>query len=135
MNILFLLWSFPHTKKLFVHMLYSNCFSALASLSAASSGLVVLTGLLTHSRTFSFSRPFSHTIFFISLSDCIASLACSLGYPEHSSLMCHIQSFFLVMFFPATWIWSSLLIFQLRNIIVNKSKSLSIYSMHAIGKF
>jgi hypothetical protein len=115
--------------------MWSVLFSTLAGLSAISSGLVVLTGLMDFSRTISSSRPFSHTIFFVSLSDFIASLFNTMGYPQNNNWTCPIQSFFVLMFFPATWIWTTLLVYQLRNLIVNKSINLSLYWMHAIGKF
>jgi uncharacterized membrane protein (UPF0136 family) len=110
-----------------------NLYSALSAISAVSSRLVVVTGLLTFSRSFSSSRPFSHSIFFVSLSDCLASLGGIMGYPQNNSWTCPVQSFLFLMFFPATWIWSSLLVYQLRNLIINKSINLSLFSMHTIG--
>jgi hypothetical protein len=70
---------------------------------------------------------------FISLSDFIGSIGCSFGYPEEGTMLCSAQGFLYLYFFPASWIWTTILVYQLRTLIIKKELKLSLLSMHCLG--
>jgi hypothetical protein len=82
----------------------SSIFSAIMSL------YVVTTSLVFGDMG---KRPFMCIIFWISLCDCLGSAFAALGFPPNSSLVCPIQSFFLNMFFKASWLWIVILCYQM----------------------
>lgn len=111
----------------------SIVFASFGLVSAIISGIVVLTGLLSFSKTLSPSRPFSYIIFFISFADLIASIGFSLGYPNDDTDLCSCQSFLILYFTTATWVWASILIYQLKSLILYKKIFISIKLMHVIA--
>lgn len=99
-------------------------------ISALFSGSVVLTGIVFSKTMLSRTHPFSNMIFFISLCDMLGSIAMSLGYPDSDE--CKVQSFFLLFFFPASWLWTTCLVYQLRSMMFYKKLHLSMFTLHCI---
>lgn len=111
----------------------SEIFSAFAQLATIASGSVVLTGILFPSLLLNVERPFSYAVFFISLTDLMASFGSTLGYPTHNGPKCTIQTILTFYFYPASWIWTTLLVYQLRYLIIFKALGISIRKMHFIA--
>jgi len=107
-------------------------YTSFSAVSAAFSFSVVLTGLFWPGMMLSKCRPFSNILFFISLSDFLGSVANSFGFPPNGSKLCSAQSFFYLYFLPASWLWTLLLVYQLRTLILFKSLNLSLKWMHII---
>ena len=105
---------------------------AFASLSAACSASIVLTGLVFPSMMLSTMHPFSNMLFMIALCDMIGSIGCSLGFPLDGSTLCTTQAFLTWFFTPASWLWSSALVYQMHCIIVHKKLHLSMTYLHII---
>ena len=102
------------------------------SLSALCSGSVVLTGLMFSKTMLNRTHPFSNMIFFISLCDLLGSIAISLGYPADGTDDCRAQSFMLFFFFPASWMWTTALVYQLHSMMFYKKLKMSMFSLHCI---
>ena len=105
---------------------------AFASLSAACSTSIVLTGLVFPSMMLSPLHPFSNMLFMIALCDSISSIGYSLGFPLNGSTLCTTQAFLTWFFTPASWLWSSALVYQMHCIIVDKKLHLSMTHLHII---
>jgi hypothetical protein len=105
---------------------------AFASLSAACSASIVLTGLVFPSMMLSPMHPFSNMLFMIALCDMICSVGFSLGYPLDGSTLCTTQAFLRWFFTPASWLWSLALVYQMHCIVVHKKLHLSINHLHMI---
>eukprot|EP01038_Epipyxis_sp_PR26KG_P014651 gene14651-19683_t len=106
-------------------------FQAFSLLAAAFSGLVVLSGLLFNVMLSS-TRPFSHIIFFISLCDMIASIGNSFGFPPNGTFLCTTQSVLTMYFFPASWLWTVALVYQIYCVVIYKRLWLKLYAIHII---
>ena len=78
------------------------------------------------------NKPFSTMIFFISCCDLLGSLANCIGFPQSGSISCSVQAFFCLFFIPASWLWTTVLVYQLRNLIIFKQISLTMTQVHAI---
>lgn len=113
-------------------MFQEDFFIFLASLSAFLSSLVVLTGLIWPGIMLSKCKPFSTIIFFISFADCCGSIINCLGFPQNGSSICSIQACAALYFAPASWLWSLVLVYQLRTLIIFKSIQLSMKWTHFI---
>lgn len=72
-------------------------YQFLSSISCASSGAVVYT--IPHLR----KNPLMNIIFVISICDFIGSIVNLFGFPLSATLLCQIQGFLFVFFFPASW--------------------------------
>ena len=107
-------------------------FTLCSAISACFSLVVVLTGLLWPRFMLSKHRPFSKMIFFISCCDLLGSSANCIGFPRSGSISCSIQAFFYLYFIPASWLWTAVLIYQLRSLILFKQISLAMTYVHAI---
>ena len=105
---------------------------AFASLSAACSASIVLTGLVFPSMMLSPMHPFSNMLFMIALCDMICSVGFSLGFPLDGSTLCTTQAFLAWFFTPASWLWSSAFVYQMYCIIVHKKLHLSVTHLHTI---
>jgi len=105
---------------------------AFASLSAACSASIVLTGLVFPSMMLSPLHPFSNILFMIALCDMLGSVGFSLGFPTNGSVLCTTQSFLNWFFTPASWIWSTALVYQMHCIIVYRKLQLSMTHLHII---
>ena len=103
-----------------------------AAFSALCSGLVVITGLLFPKQIMSPSKPFSHIVFLISLCNLLSSIGASLGLPSDGTMRCRAQAFLLLFFYPASWIWTSLLVYQIRSLLVYRRLWLKPLQMHII---
>ena len=95
-------------------------FIGFSALSAACSASIVLTGLVFPSIMLSPQHPFSNILFMIALADMIACIGLSFGYPREGSNLCTTQAFLAMMFLPATWLWSSALVYQMHCMIIYK---------------
>ena len=107
-------------------------YISFSAVSACLSFAVVLTGLFWPGLMLSKCRPFSNILFFISLCDFLGSISNSFGFPPNGSQLCSAQSFFYLYFIPASWIWTLLLVYQLRTLILFKTLYISRKSMHII---
>lgn len=101
-------------------------------LSTVCSGSVVATGLIFYKTMLNRTHPFSNMIFIISLCDMLASIAMSFGFPARGDSHCHAQAFMLFFFFPASWLWTTALVYQLRCMMFYKKLKLSMFSLHCI---
>jgi hypothetical protein len=93
---------------------------------------VVFTGLVFSKTMLSRTHPFSNIIFFISLCDMLGSIAISFGYPPDGSVHCYAQSFMLFFFFPASWLWTTALVYQLNSMMFFKKLKISMFALHCI---
>lgn len=107
-------------------------FISFGLLSCAGSGSIVLTGLIFPSIMLNNNNPYSKIIFIISLCDLMGCVGVSFGYPASSSPLCPTQAFLGMFFFPASWMWTVSLLFQLRCIILHKRLFLTMPNLHAI---
>jgi hypothetical protein len=94
--------------------------------------IVVVTGLLWPGFMLSKNKPFSTMIFFISCCDLLGSLANCIGFPQPGTASCSVQAFFCLYFIPASWLWTAMLVYQLRNLIIFKQISLTMTHVHII---
>jgi len=65
------------------------------------------------------NKPFSLIILIIAISDSFASLCFSFGYPKKE--LCITQSVMLFFFERLSWYYTTILVYQLQNLIINKS--------------
>lgn len=107
-------------------------FISFGLLSCAGSASIVLTGLIFPSIMLNNNNPYSKIIFIISLCDLMGCVGVSFGYPASSSPLCPTQAFLGMFFFPASWLWTVSLLFQLRCIILHKRLFLTMTNLHAI---
>jgi len=107
-------------------------FIGFSALSAACSASIVLTGLVFPSIMLSPQHPFSNILFMIALADMIACIGLSFGYPREGSNLCTTQAFLAMMFLPATWLWSSALVYQMHCMIIYKQLFLNMNHLHVI---
>lgn len=107
-------------------------FISFGLLSCAGSGSIVLTGLIFPSIMLNNNNPYSKILFIISLCDLTGCVGISFGYPASSSPLCPTQAFLGMFFFPASWLWTVSLLFQLRCIILHKRLFLTMPNLHAI---
>lgn len=82
---------------------FEMAYMLFAYFSALCSGLIVLTGVVFPSMMLTTSRPFSHIIFFISLSDMVGSISQGFGFPDSGSTICSVQAFLFLFFMPSSW--------------------------------
>ena len=113
-------------------MIIEIVFISFASLSAACSASIVSTGLVFPSIMLSPLHPFSNILFMIALVDLIACIGWSFGYPNEGSRLCTTQAFLALFFIPASWLWSSALVYQMHCMIVHKKLFLSMTHLHVI---
>lgn len=104
----------------------------LSSLSCLFSCSVILTGLVFQSIMLNPSNPFSNILFIISACDCIGCLGLSFGFPHNGTDLCTAQAFLRMLFFPATWIWSTALVFHLHSMIIYKKLHVSMIQTHIV---
>jgi hypothetical protein len=107
-------------------------FIAGATGSAAFSFSVVLTGLVFPKIILSAQHPFSNIIWLISLSDMIASISFCFGFPDQGTHLCQTQSILLLFFFPASWLWTVALVFQLYSMSVYRRLYIRMLPLHCI---
>lgn len=96
------------------HEVLPVLFTVVGCVGSLGCFCVVLTGIRFPSLMLNDKRIFSHILFFISLCDMITDIAYSIGYPQPGSRQCGIQGFILSFFPLASWLWTTILIFQLR---------------------
>lgn len=111
---------------------YTSLYVAISALSTAASSTVVLTGILFQNLMLSRYRPFSQIIFYISLCDMMGSAANCLGFPANGSTACTTQAFIFMYFFPASWLWTIMLVYQLRCVALTNKIWLSMKWLHII---
>lgn len=107
-------------------------FRLLSAVSAVSSLTVVLTGIIFPKLILATTHPFSHMIFFISLCDSMASFAFCIGFPENTTTACPVQAGFLIYFVSASWVWTAMLVFNLRCLLICKKLWLRLSQSHLI---
>lgn len=105
-------------------------YQVLAAISVVASLAVILTG-------YSFPQmirksQLMHIIFFISLCDFFSSIVNMFGYPPAQSDLCIIQGFVSTFFFPASWIFTTIMVYQLRCLLIDKRLWLDVKWVHYI---
>lgn len=113
-------------------MYKEDLFRSLSLLSGVASLTVVLTGLLFPGLILARTHPFSHMIFFISLCDLFASSLTSIGFPEKDTTICPYQGGFFVYFVSASWVWTAMVVYQLRCLLIYKKLWLQLGVSHFI---
>lgn len=108
---------------------YQQVFGAF---SFISSGSVVITGFLFRGLLIDSRKVFSSILFYISLADMLVGLGYSFGYPTNGSFLCSLQGFLISFFSPASWIWTTLLVFQLRTAVIYRRLWINFWHMHLI---
>jgi hypothetical protein len=78
------------------------------------------------------TRIFSSIIFFISFTDMMGSIGVIFGMPNSGTPWCTAQALLYLFFFPASWVWTALLIFQLRCVFRYQKMWLRFKYMHMI---
>jgi hypothetical protein len=116
----------PHDETL--SLIYSS-FSQLSSILSLS---IVISGLIFPYVLINFKRPFSYAIFFTSLADFLGSIGASFGY-RTGGWQCTLQSVLMLYFYPASWIWSGMLVYQLRSLLIYKKLGLAEHEMHILA--
>lgn len=104
-------------------------FIVFSVISGFCSFTVLLTVFLFPSMR---KRGFIQMIIFISLSELVASIFSSFGFPRESSVLCPMQSFFNLFAYKCSWAWTTALCHQLYNVIVEGKYGLSMLQMHLI---
>eukprot|EP01038_Epipyxis_sp_PR26KG_P019012 gene19012-26926_t len=107
-------------------------FRTAAIFSSLLSGFVVLTGLVFPTIMLNKVRPFSYIIFFISLCDFFGSISYTFGFPLDGTVLCSVQSILSHYFFPVSWLWTTMLVFHLRCVLIHKKIRISLSSAHLI---
>ena len=107
-------------------------FQIFGGISLLCSGAIVLTGLVFPSMMFNPKRVFSHILFVLSFCDMIGSIGYCLGFPRYRTMKCTVQGVLLSFFPPASWIWTLMLVFQLRCVVLKHQVWLKVSSMHLI---
>ena len=107
-------------------------FIASSAFSAVFSLVVVVTGILWPRFMLSKNKPFSTMIFYISCCDLLGSSSNCIGFPQRGSVFCSVQGFFFLYFIPASWLWTTMLVYQLRNLILFRKIRLTMTQVHAI---
>ncbi len=107
-------------------------FITFSAISASFSLSVLLTGLYWPRTLLSKSRPFSTIVFFISLSDFCYSIINCLGFPLNGTLQCSIQAFGIFYFPLASWLWTVMLVYQLKTLLILKMLHIPMIWIHGI---
>jgi hypothetical protein len=102
------------------------CFSVI---SGFCSFCVLLTVVMFPSMR---KRGFIQMIVCISLSELVASIVSSFGFPPESSRLCPVQSFFNMFAYKCSWIWTTALCHQLYNVITEGKYGLGLLQMHFV---
>lgn len=96
------------------------------------SGSVVFTGLFFPDLMLSQSRPISKIIFFMSFCDMVGSISASAGFPQQYT-SCTTQATISRFFFSSSWIWTAVLVFQLRCALMYNKIWLRMHLSHAVS--
>lgn len=110
----------------------SLIFSSFSQFSSLLSLSIVISGLIFPYVLINFKRPFSYAIFFTSLADFLGSIGGSFGY-RIGGWQCTFQSVLMIYFYPASWIWSAMLVYQLRSLLIYKKLGLAAHEMHILA--
>ena len=105
-------------------------FIASSAFSFFMAAFVLVTGLIVF-RDMS-RKLFMHIIIIMSACDMMGSAASAFGFPVEKSLLCPIQGFAVMFFFKASWIWTTMLTFQLFSICYYGEYGFSILQMHLL---
>lgn len=114
------------------HSLFELIFRSCAFLSSFLSLTVVLSSFLFFDIMLSPNRPLSNILFYVSFCDVIASFASSFGFPDNHTWQCTFQAICIVYFYTSSWIWVTMLIYQLRCIVIYKAVHITRTKMHLI---
>jgi hypothetical protein len=106
-----------------------SIFVAVSALSLLSSSAVGLTGILFSSMR---KRVFMQIILMISLSDIFLSAASCMGFPPNGSVECTIQAAIVSIFLKSTWFWTTMLCYQLYNVVMTGHINMSMFRMHLV---
>lgn len=107
---------------------YESICIIVGVISATCSLSVVLTAIVFPSMLK--RKLFMHILVMMSLSDAIASTAYAFGFAEGP--LCSTQSFLMNFFYRGTWFWTTMLSFQLHNLVLHGKPYFSLLAMHII---
>ena len=99
------------------------------ALSAIGSGSVVVTLLIFPSMLR--RKLFTSCVFMMSMTDFAASLFVSLGYVR-DPVLCSVQGSLTTVFFSASWLWTTMLSFQLYYLVKKGRPKLTLTGMHVL---
>lgn len=111
---------------------FNLLFHIFGALEASLSFSVVATGLLFPDFMLSPKRVFPHMLFMISLCDSIVGVSFSWGNIDLTKSLCATQGFITSFFYQASWIFTTLLLCQLRSVMLNRRVWLRVEFMHLI---
>lgn len=111
--------------------IYEYLYQLFAALSLVLSGTVVLSGIVSPKTVYP-RKVFGHILFIISLCDFIGSIANVIGFPFPNTHACGIQGFLYLFFFPAAWLWTTALLYQLRCVMIFKKVWLPVKYFHLV---
>lgn len=77
-------------------------------------------------------KLFLQMIFFVALTDMIAAIVSTFGFPLNDSLLCPIQSFFAAVCLKASWCWTTAMVYVIYSLIKHSEIGLTTFQMHAI---
>ncbi len=99
----------------------------VSALSATFSGMVVLTGLIFEQMR---KRFFMQIIMFVSFGDFVVALSSCFGFPPNGSVLCTVQGFLITFFLRSSWFWTTMLSYQLHNVVVIGKFNMGHLAMH-----
>ena len=108
-------------------------FKRFAQISSFFSLSIIVSGLVFPHVLLTFKRPFSYAIFWTSVADFLGSIGGTFGYASPGDGKCVLQSILRLYFYPASWIWILILVYQLRNLLIFKELGLKPREMHLIA--
>lgn len=101
-------------------------------LSTVGSGSIIMTAILFPSMLR--RKMFMHIIVMMSFTDFIASAFISVGYTR-DPVLCTIQGATTAFFFISSWLWTTMLSFQLHHLVKYGRPKLTVLGMHLLVWF
>ncbi len=102
----------------------------LAIFSCFWSFTIVLTAIIF---PFMLKRLFFQLVLMISVCELLGGLGAALGFPADDSPSCAVQAILIETFYKASWIWITILIYQLFSLMKTGSVGLKYWQMHALS--
>lgn len=94
-----------------------DLFITSGAITGINASLVVLTGVAFPDMLLSRERIFSHIVFCISFCDMMTGVAFMMGFPENPTV-CLTQGILGVFFTMGSWVWTAVLVYQLRCTLI-----------------
>lgn len=103
----------------------------IASICSATASSSIVATFFVFYKHFQRKR-FIQIIFWIAFSEMIAGCGSAFGFPPSTSALCPSQAFLVFFFVKASWIWTTLLTYQVYRLVLHGDLSLNIYHMHVL---